>query len=71
MIRRARLTTCSPARVIRFRLLPFLREQLQAEFFFKQLELLADARLRSVKAIGGGRNVQAIIDNRQQVFELL
>jgi hypothetical protein len=42
----------------------FAAEKLESEFFLEQLELLADTRLRRIKAIGGSRNVQAIIDYR-------
>src|SRR5690606_515459 len=46
-------------------------EQLNPELLFQELELLADARLRGVEAIGGGRDVEAVVDDRQQVFQLL
>lgn len=43
---------------------PLAAEQLQAELFLKQLELLADPGLRCIQSISGRRNVEAIIDYR-------
>ena len=51
--------------------LALARKQLQPEFFFEQLELLADTRLRRVQTLGSRRDVQPVIDNRKQILELL
>ena len=49
----------------------FARKKLQAELFFKQLQLFADTRLRRIQAFGCSRNVQSIVGYSQQIFELL
>jgi hypothetical protein len=50
---------------------PFASEQLHAELFFKQFQLLADSGLAGIHALGRRGDIQTIVDNRQEVFELL
>ena len=46
-------------------------EQLQTKLFLEQLQLFTDPRLRGIHAIGGGRDVQAVVYDRQQILQLL
>src|SRR5699024_7245209 len=45
-------------------------KQLESEFAFELLELLADARLRGVDALGGEGDVEAGIGNRNDITQL-
>ncbi len=49
----------------------FALEQLEPEFLLEQLELAADAGLRSMQLPGGGSDVQAVFMNGDQVAQLL
>jgi hypothetical protein len=51
--------------------LALAREQLQPEFLLEELQLLADTRLGGIQPFGGRGDVQAVVGDRQQVFELL
>src|SRR5690606_6875453 len=51
--------------------LALAREQLDAELGLELLQLLADARLAGIQALGGRRDVEAAVDDSDQVFELL
>jgi hypothetical protein len=45
-------------------------KELQSKLLLEQLELFAHAGLRRVKVIRGGRDVQAVVGDREQVSEL-
>ena len=49
----------------------FPRNVPQAEFFLEQLELFADPRLRRVQPFCRCSDVQPVIDDRKQIFQLL
>jgi hypothetical protein len=51
--------------------LSLAREQLQAQFFLEQLELFADARLRRIHAIRGRGDIEAVVNDSEQILELL
>ena len=50
--------------------LALAREYLHTELLLQLPQLLADARLAGVQAFCGRRNVEAVIHNAKQVFEL-
>lgn len=50
---------------------PLPQEELGAELRLQQLQLLADPGLAREQPIGGGRDVQAAVDDSNEVFELL
>ena len=51
--------------------LALARKQLQTQFFLKELQLFAHAGLGRVEAFRGRRDVEPVVCDRQQVFELL
>jgi hypothetical protein len=51
--------------------LALAREQLHAQLALELLELLADPRLARIEPLGGCRDVEAAVDDRDQVLELL
>ena len=52
-------------------LLALAREDLHAQFFFEQLQLLAHTGLRGVQPFRRSRDIQAVVDDGNQVLELL
>jgi hypothetical protein len=46
-------------------------EQLKAQFLLEHFQLPADPRLRGVQLLGGGRDVETILVDRDQIAELL
>ncbi|MOA04376.1 hypothetical protein D3C78_1239250 [compost metagenome] len=46
-------------------------EDLDAQFVFQQTDLLADARLRGVQALGGSGNVEVVVRHFPDVAQLL
>src|SRR4029079_15748096 len=46
-------------------------EQRQAQFLLEEPDLLADARLRGVQRLGGGGDVEAVLDDGREITELL
>lgn len=46
-------------------------EYLESQLFFQQFQLLADTGLGSVKPLGSGRDIQAVLGHRGKIFELL
>ena len=46
-------------------------KQLHADFLLELAQLLADARLAGKQAFGGGRDVEPVVNDAQQVLELL
>ena len=71
MIDARALNHLSPAAVTPSEAFALAGEYLHAQFFLEQLELLADAGLRRVQALSSGRDVQAVVDDRKQIFQLL
>ena len=51
--------------------LSLAHEQLQPEFFLEQLQLFAHPRLRRVQPFSSCSDVQPVVDNRKQIFQLL
>jgi hypothetical protein len=51
--------------------LALAREQLHPELLLEELELLADPRLRRVQLFRCLRDIQPVVDDRQQIFQLL
>ena len=51
--------------------LALARKQLQTQFLLEELQLFADAGLGRVQAFRGRSDVQPVVGDRQQVFELL
>ena len=51
--------------------LALARKQLQTQFLLEELQLFADAGLGRVQAFRGRSDVQTVVGDRQQVFELL
>ena len=47
------------------------RKDLKAELVLEQLELLADARLRSVQFLRGGSDVESVLGDRREVAQLM
>ena len=46
-------------------------EDLKAELFLQQLDLLAHALLRGVELLSGGRDVEVVLDDRRQIAQLM
>ena len=63
--------TISPAGVSDASRLPWRTNTLQAQFVLELPDLLADARLRREERFGGVGDVEAVVDDGDEVAELL
>ena len=63
--------TCCPAGRDAREIAPLAHEDLEAQLVLEQLDLLADARLRGVQLLRGGRDVQAALRHRREIAQLV
>jgi hypothetical protein len=46
-------------------------EELKSEFLLQELELFTDAGLGCVQSIGSRSDIETVVDDSEQIFELL